>query len=71
VGDGHLGAEPELPDVVTILLTRWVLVRLAIYTLGTVLGQSGLSLIVLAHAAASVWGELEPDRFARLIADCR
>ena len=48
-------------------MTRWVLVLIAIYNLGFILGRFGLYAIVLAYAAASVWSELEPERFARLI----
>ena len=54
-----------------ILMTRWVLVLLAFYLVAGLLGRFGLYLIVLIYAAASVWAELAPDRFARLIPDRR
>ena len=52
-------------------MTRWVLVLVAIYTLGVPLGRFGLYAVVLAYAAASVWSELAPERFARLMPDRR
>lgn len=54
-----------------ILMTRWVLVLAAIYTLGSIVGRLGLYIVVLVYAVASGWSELEPDRFARLIPDRR
>jgi hypothetical protein len=63
--------DAAVKQVFAILMTRWVLALLAIYNLGFMLGRFGLYVIVLAYAAASVWSELAPERFARLIADRR
>jgi hypothetical protein len=54
-----------------ILMTRWVLVLLAIYTMGGLLGHLGLYVVVVVYAAASAWSEFAPERFARLIPDRR
>jgi hypothetical protein len=54
-----------------ILLTRWVLVLVALYSVGFLLGRAGLYVVVVAYAAASVWSELEPERFAGLFPDRR
>jgi hypothetical protein len=35
------------------------------------LAGSGLYVVVVAYAAASVWSELAPDRFSRLFPDRR
>ena len=70
LAEGRAG-DASVKQVFAILMTRWVLVLIAIYTLGFILGRFGLYAIVLAYAAASVWSELEPERFARLIPDRR
>ncbi len=70
LAEGRAG-DASVKQVFAILMTRWVLVLIAIYNLGFILGRFGLYAIVLAYAAASVWSELEPERFARLIPDRR
>ena len=70
LAEGRAG-DASVKQVFVILMTRWVLVLIAIYNLGFILGRFGLYAIVLAYAAASVWSELEPERFARLIPDRR
>jgi len=70
LAEGRVG-DASVKQVFAILMTRWVLVLIAIYNLGFILGRFGLYAIVLAYAAASVWSELEPERFARLIPDRR
>lgn len=70
LAEGRAG-EATVKQAFAILMTRWVLVLMAIYTFGVPLGRFGLILVVLAYAAASVWSELEPERFARLIPDRR
>ena len=70
LAEGRAG-DASVKQVFAILVTRWVLVLIAIYNLGFILGRFGLYAIVLAYAAASVWSELEPERFARLIPDRR
>ena len=70
LAEGRAG-DASVKQVFAILVTRWVLVLIAIYNLGFILGRFGLYAIVLAYAAASVWSELEPERFAQLIPDRR
>jgi hypothetical protein len=70
LAEGRAG-DASVKQVFAILMTRWVLVLIAIYNLGFILGRFGLYAIVLAYAAANVWSELEPERFARLIPDRR
>jgi hypothetical protein len=70
LAEGRAG-DASVKQVFAILMTRWVLVLIAIYNLGFILGRFGLYAIVLAYAAASVWSELEPERVARLIPDRR
>ena len=70
LAEGRAG-DASVKQVFAILMTRWVLVLIAIYNLGFILGRFGPYAIVLAYAAASVWSELEPERFARLIPDRR
>ena len=68
--DGQAG-EALVKRTFAILMTRWVLVVMLIYLLAALLGHPGLYVIVLGYAAANVWSELAPDRFARLIPDRR
>ena len=68
---GGRAGDVAVKHTFAILMTRWVLVLLAVYTLGSVLGRFGLYVIVLAYAAASVWSELEPERFAQIFPDRR
>jgi hypothetical protein len=70
LAEGRAG-EASVRQAFAILMTRWVLVLIAIYTLGVPLGRFGLIVVVLAYAAVSAWSELEPERFARLIPDHR
>ena len=35
------------------------------------LGRFGLYVVVLAYTAASIWSEVDPERFARLFPDRR
>ncbi len=70
LAEGRAG-EATVKQAFAILMTRWVLVLIAIYTLGVPLGRFGLYAVVLAYAAASIWSELAPERFARLIPDRR
>ena len=70
LAEGRAG-EATVKQAFAILMTRWFLVLVAIYTLGVPLGRFGLYVAVLAYAAASAWSELAPERFARLIPDRR
>lgn len=70
LAEGREG-EATVKQAFAILMTRWVLVLIAIYTVGVLLGRFGLYVIVLAYTAASVWSEVDPERFARLIPDRR
>ena len=70
LAEGRTG-DGTVKQVFAILMTRWVLVLLAIYNLGGLLGRPGLYVVVVAYAAASVWSERAPDRFARLFPDRR
>jgi hypothetical protein len=70
LADGPAG-DVVVKRTFAILMTRWVLVLMAFYLLIGLLGRFGLYVIVLIYAAASVWSELAPDRFARLIPDRR
>jgi len=70
LAEGRAG-DAAVKQAFAILMTRWVLVLIAIYTLGFALGRFGLYVIVLAYAAASVWSELEPERFAQIFPDRR
>ena len=63
--------EASVKQAFAILMTRWALVLIAIYTLGVPLGRFGLVVVVLAYAGASAWSELEPERFANLFPDRR
>jgi hypothetical protein len=70
LADGQAG-DVLVKRAFAILMTRWVLVLMAFYLLVGLLGRFGLYVIVLVYGAASVWSELAPDRFARLIPDRR
>jgi hypothetical protein len=70
LAEGRAG-DAAVKQAFAILMTRWVLVLIAIYTLGFALGRFGLYVIVLAYAAASVWSELEPQRFTQIFPDRR
>jgi len=70
LADGQAG-DVLVKRTFAILMTRWILVLMLIYLLAILLGRFGLYVIVLAYAAASVWSEVTPDRFARLIPDRR
>jgi len=70
LADGQAG-DALVKRTFAILMTRWILVLMLIYLLAVLLGRFGLYLIVLVYAAASVWSELAPDRFAQLIPDRR
>lgn len=50
-----------------ILMTRWVLVLVAIYMLGFLLGPYGAYVMVIVYAAATVASEVYPERFANLL----
>lgn len=49
-----------------ILMTRWVIILLVIYTLGFLLGPIGAYLMVIAYAAATIASEIFPKEFANL-----
>ena len=70
LAEGRTG-DMTVKQAFAILMTRWVLVLLAINTMGGLLGRLGLYVVVVAYAAASAWSELAPDRFARLFPDRR
>lgn len=70
LAEGHEG-EVSVKQAFAVLMTRWVLVLIAIYTVGALLGRFGLYVVVLVYAAVSVWSEVDPERFARLIRDRR
>ncbi len=70
LAEGHVG-ETTVKQAFAILMTRWFLVLVAIHSIGVLLGRFGLTCVVLAYAAASVWSEREPERFAALIPDRR
>jgi hypothetical protein len=70
LAEGRAG-DAAVKHTFAILMTRWVLVLLAVYTLGGILGRFGLYVIVAVYAAASTWSELEPERFANLFPDRR
>jgi uncharacterized protein DUF6498 len=70
LAEGHAG-DVAVKQTFAILMTRWILVLLAIYTLGGLLGRLGLYVVVVVYAAASAWSELAPERFAQLVPDRR
>jgi hypothetical protein len=70
LAEGRAG-DASVKRAFAILMTRWVLVLVAIYALGGLLGRLGLYVVVAVYAAASAWSELAPDRFARLVPDRR
>jgi hypothetical protein len=70
LAEGRAG-EVTVKQTFASLLTRWVLVLVAIYTFARPLGRFGLYAVVLAYTAASIWSEVAPERFARLIPDRR
>jgi len=70
LAEGRAG-DATVKQAFAILMTRWVLVLIAIYTLGGLLGRLGLYVVVAVYAAASAWSELAPERFAQLIPDRR
>ncbi len=49
-----------------ILMTRWVLVLMAIYSLVGIAGRAALYVVVAAYGVAGAWSELDPERFTRL-----
>ena len=70
LADGQAG-DVLVKRTFAILMTRWVLVLMALYLVAGLLGRFGLYLIVLIYGAASTWSELDPERFAQLIPDRR
>jgi hypothetical protein len=50
-----------------ILMTRWFIVLIVIYTIGLFLGPWGAYVMVLAYAGATIASEIYPDRFSNLI----
>ena len=70
LAEGRAG-DATVKQAFAILMTRWVLVLMAIYTMGGLLGRLGLYVIVVVYGAASAWSELAPARFARLFPDRR
>jgi hypothetical protein len=70
LAEGREG-EATVKQAFAILTTRWVLVLIAIYTVGVLLGRFGLYVVVPAYTAASIWSEVDPERFAGLIPDRR
>jgi hypothetical protein len=70
LAEGRAG-DAIVKQAFAIHMTRWVLVLVAIYALGGLLGRLGLYVVVAVYAAASAWSELAPDRFARLVPDRR
>jgi hypothetical protein len=70
LAEGRVG-EATVKQAFAILMTRWFLVLVAIYSVGVLLGRFGLTGVVLAYAASSGWSELQPGRFAALIPDRR
>jgi hypothetical protein len=70
LAEGRAG-DVAVKQTFAILMTRWVLVLMAIYMLGALLGRLGLYVVVVVYAGASVWSELAPARFARLFPDRR
>ena len=70
LAEGRAG-DVTVKQAFAILMTRWVLVLLAIYTMGGLLGRLGLYVIVVVYGVASAWSELAPERFARLFPDRR
>lgn len=54
-----------------ILMTRWVLVLIAIYSLVGIAGRAALYVVVAAYGVAGAWSELDPERFTRLFPDRR
>jgi hypothetical protein len=70
LAEGRAG-DATVKQAFAILMTRWVLVLLAIYTLGDLLGRLGLYVVVVVYAVASAWSELAPARFAQIFPDRR
>ena len=70
LAEGRAG-DATVKQAFAILMTRWVLVLMAIYMLVGLLGRFALYVVVVAYAAASAWSELAPERFARLFPDRR
>ena len=70
LAEGRVG-DATVKRAFAILMTRWVLVLMAIYMRSGLLGRLGLYVVVVVYAAASVWSELAPERFARLFPDRR
>lgn len=54
-----------------ILMTRWVLVLMAIYSLIGIAGRAALYVVVAAYGVAGAWSELDPERFTRLFPERR
>ena len=70
LAEGRAG-DATVKQAFAILMTRWVLVLMAIYTMGGLVGRLGLYVIVVVYGVASAWSELAPARFARLFPDRR
>lgn len=54
-----------------ILMTRWVIILLVIYTLGFLLGPLGAYFMVIAYVAASAYSEIFPEKFSNLLGKAR
>lgn len=50
----------------TILIARWVLVMMAVYSGALILGGAAPYVLVALYLGACLWSDLAPDRFARL-----
>lgn len=50
-----------------ILMTRWIIILILIYLVGFLLGPYGVYVLVIAYAIATIYSELYPDRFERLL----
>jgi hypothetical protein len=70
LAEGRTG-DATVKQAFAMLMTRWFLVLVAIYSLGVPLGRFGLYVAVVTYAAASAWSDLHPERFAALIPERR
>lgn len=50
-----------------ILMTRWVIILVVIYSLGFLLGTYGAYLMVIAYVVASGYSEIFPEKFSNLL----
>lgn len=50
-----------------ILMVRWIIVLVLIYTLGFLLRPFGAYVMVIGYAAATVASEVYPERFSNLL----